>query len=145
MTSSFDRELRFQYPENWQLEEDPATGVPRTISVTAPSGAFWSVTLLLRQNLALDEMLEQYIETLDAEYSGVEQEPITEKIGQLPELDGRDVQFFCLDLLVRSRVLTTVKGPYHLLICWQAEDREFDLLEPVFRAISFSCLSDSPK
>ena len=46
MPAKYDRDgFAFQYPDNWVLEEDPSDGLPRTVSVTAESGAFWSLSI----------------------------------------------------------------------------------------------------
>ena len=50
--------------------------------------------------------------------------------------------FCCLDFVVRARVLATRVAVQTFVLEWQAEDREFESLEPVFRAISTSLFSN---
>ena len=139
MTAKYERDgLTFQYPENWQLDEDPLQGFPRSISVTAKSGAFWCATVY-DQGTAIDELTKQYVRTLEQEYEDLEQEPLELELAE-ETVCGLDLQFYCLDFLVRSRVFGLAVGERVVLLEWQAEDREFDQMEPVFRAISFSLL-----
>lgn len=142
MTAKYARDgIEFQYPENWALEEEPRTGIPRTISVTAAEGAFWSATLYLT-NQPLEQLQHQYAETLESEYDEVELDDVEFKLGEETIL-ATDFQFYCLDFLVHARMIVTTLGRYNLLITWQAEDRDFDKLEPVFMAITFSMFQNT--
>ena len=137
MTAKYDRDgITFQYPENWSLEEEPKTGFPRTISITAADGAFWAATLYLSDQ-PLKQLQHQYIETLEQEYDDVEIDDVEFPLGDETIL-ATDLQFYCLDFLVHSRLIVTELGTHHVLIAWQAEDRDFDKLEAVFKAITFS-------
>lgn len=138
-TAKYDRDgIVFQYPENWQLDEDPPQGVPRTISVTSDAGAFWSVTVYDRTQ-HVDELKREYLQTLQQEYEDAELDAVQLTLGSL-KLDAVDLQFYCLDFLVHSRLLVLEHELHCLLVAWQAEDRDFDKLEPVFSAITFSIL-----
>ena len=142
MTAKYDRDgIAFQYPENWQVEEEPRTGFPRTISLTAADGAFWSASFYLPDQ-PLRELQHQCIETIEQEYEDVEIDDIEFDLGEETIL-ATDLQFYCLDFLVHSRVIVTQIGRYHVLINWQAEDRDFDKLEVVFKAITFSMLQET--
>ncbi len=139
MTAKYDRDnLTFQYPENWRLEEDPPHGFPRSISVSAESGAFWCATVC-GPHESLDDLTQQYLQTLENAYEDLEQQPIDVKLDS-DIVSGLELQFYCLDFLVRSLLLGVHVGDHNVLLTWQAEDREFDKIEPVFRAISFSLL-----
>ena len=139
-TAKYDREgISFQYPENWQLEEDPPRGLPRTISVTSQEGAFWSVAVY-DASADTESLRREYIQTLQQEYEGVELDLLSVQIGDL-ELPATDFQFYCLDFLVHSRLISCRHGEQQLLISWQAEDRDFDRLEQVFMAITLTALS----
>ena len=142
MTAKYDRDgITFQYPENWSLGEDPRTGIPRTISVTSAQGAFWSATLYLTDQ-PLTQLQHQYVEALEEEYEEVEIDDVEFKLGD-EEILATDFQFYCLDFLVHSRLIVTQIGRLHVLISWQAEDRDFDQLEAVFMAITFSVLQSA--
>ena len=144
MPAKYDRDsLTFQYPENWELDEDPPNGIPRSISVTAQTGAFWCATVYSGET-PLQDLTQQYLQTLEKEYEDLEQEPV-EVAFPSETIPGTDLYFYCLDFLVRSRVLALSVGSRSVLLTWQAEDREFEQVEPVFQAISFSLLQDEPK
>ncbi len=139
MTAKYDRDgISFQFPENWTLDEDPKTGIPRTISVTSEEGAFWSASIYLTDQ-PLRELQHQYVEALEAEYEDLEIDDVEFKLGN-ETIVATDFQFYCLDFLVHSRLIVTQVGKYNVLIGWQAEDRDFDKMEPVFMAVTFSLL-----
>lgn len=141
MPAKYSRdEIAFQYPENWEIDEDPPQGIPRTISITADDGAFWSATIYLADQ-PLKELQYQFVDTLESEYDDLEIDDIEFKLGDETIL-ATDFQFYCLDFLVHSRLIVTTVGKHHVLIAWQAEDRDFDKLEPVFKAITFSLLQE---
>jgi hypothetical protein len=48
--------------------------------------------------------------------------------------------FYCLDFLIRVRLQAIASPLFQSVIWFQAEDREFDKLELVFKAISQSLL-----
>ena len=140
MTAVYDREeLTFQYPETWKMEEDPSSGVPRTVSVTAENGAYWCA-MIYDMEVSDDDLKQQYLTTFQKEYDDVETDAVVVSVGEL-QLDAIDMQFYCLDFLVHSRLMVRRIGNHRVLITWQAEDRDFDSLEPVFAAITFSALS----
>ena len=140
-TARYNRDgISFQYPENWELEEDPPQGVPRTISVTAKDGAFWSATVYQAAG-AIEELEKEYVNTFCQEYEEVELDPVQVLVGG-HRLGALDLQFYCLDFLVHSRLIAQHIGDHFLLITWQAEDRDFDKLEQVFSAITFSALQN---
>ena len=145
MTAVYDREeLTFQYPENWKFEEDPKNGIPRTISVTSKAGAYWSATICDSAR-STKELKQEYLETFKQEYEDLEMHAVEFEIGK-QTMEGLDLQFYCLDFLVHSRLIIQLIGQHRVLIAWQAEDRDFDKLEPIFAAITFSAVqSRAPK
>ena len=140
MTSRYDKDdITFQYPENWTLNEEPSHGFPRTIFVTAESGAFWSVAVYPRHEASLVDLSRQYEQALDSEYEDVE---FDDYEIDLPSgsISAIECSFYCLDFLVRSRTISVQLGDRNALVAWQAEDREFDQYDMVFLAITFSLL-----
>jgi hypothetical protein len=109
--------------------------------VTSAQGAFWSATLYLTDQ-PLTQLQHQYVEALEEEYEEVEIDDVEFKLGD-EEILATDFQFYCLDFLVHSRLIVTQIGRLHVLISWQAEDRDFDQLEAVFMAITFSVLQSA--
>ena len=131
--------ISFQYPDNWTLDEEEAASGNRSVTVYSPGGAFWSVALHPRgadptklAKAAVDAMTEEYKE-LDVEGA---RETLA---GHL--MVGYDLSFYYLDLIntARIRCVKTAEGACSVFC--QGEDREFDQIEPVFRAMTASLLS----
>jgi hypothetical protein len=77
---------------------------------------------------------------LKAEYADSEAEPVNEQIAERT-LCGYDLSFFCLDLTNTALIRAfRIAGVTCLVLC-QAEDREFEELAPVFRAITASLIA----
>ena len=142
MPAKYDRDgFAFQYPDNWVLEEDPSDGLPRTVSVTAESGAFWSLSIY-DDGTPPAILQQQTIEALSQEYEGVETDELEIEL-MTQQVDATDLQFYCLDFLIHARLIPIARGNYSALLIWQAEDREFDQLETVFQAITISMISET--
>jgi len=139
--------IRFPYPENWQLNDGHDPNWPESVSLQSPSGAFWSVTIHPASS-DVEELTSVVIDALREEYEDLEVESVSESVAGTP-VTGYDLRFYCLDLLVEGRLRSFHKGSRTLLVLCQAEDREFDKVEPVFRAITHALLNprliqDSP-
>jgi hypothetical protein len=77
---------------------------------------------------------------LQAEYPAAESEQASEEIlGQI--VSGYDVSFFYLDFVNTATIRTLRTPAATCLVLCQADDREFDALAPVFRAITTSLLT----
>lgn len=139
MPAVFDKlGIRFQYPDNWTLDETEALEGNETVTVYSPGGAFWSI-VIHPHGQSPAALAEAAVKALRQEYEGIEYEPVEETIaGQ--HLEGWDMNFFYLDLTSTAQVRSfgTDKATY-LLLC-QAEDREFAEVEAVFRAMTRSLL-----
>lgn len=136
------RGLQFQYPENWRLDETGFETAEPTVSVESPGGAFWSVTLQPAQvdpHTASDAVRE----VMEGEYDKVESYPVREPVGEF-ELEGYDLHFFYLDFINTAWIRSARFVGGTLLIHCQGEDREFERLEAVFRAITASLLMNLP-
>ena len=107
--------------------------------MAAPSGAFWSLLIFDRSKNAEQLMLE-CLKNIEEQYESMESSPISETVGGFAAL-GHDTFFFYLDLLITNRMRCITQGDFHFLIIWQAENREFDKLEPVFQAITIGFLA----
>jgi hypothetical protein len=133
--------IRFQYPENWTLEADNAAAAgQRTVSVYSPGGAFWTV-VIRRGRDDPDRLAREALAAMQKEYEDLESEPSRDKFGGR-ELNGFDLSFYCLDLINTAwiRAWRDANASY-LLIC-QAEDREFEEVSLVFRAMTTSLLAE---
>lgn len=129
--------VRFDFPENWQISEEHASGWPRSVTIQPPGTGFW----LLQVHEAAEprELTQHVLQTMRAEYPELEADSFLEMI-EATEVVGFDLNFYCLDLLIGAQTRSLRLGPLTLLILCQAEDREFDKLEPVFRAMLISLL-----
>jgi hypothetical protein len=142
MTGNYQRGgIQFLYPENWTLADDSMDAFPRTISVQAPSGAFWSVDIH-PFSVDPDELLSQVLEAMRGEYADLEAGVANEDVvGN--ESRGYDLFFCCLDFIVAARLRAFRRGHATYLLMYQAEDREFEQVEPVFQAITHSFLQEN--
>lgn len=143
MTAVYNRSgIQFMYPENWKISDDDMDNIPRTVSVESPTGAFWSVDI---HPFSVDHqmLLDQTLAVFEQEYNEVESGP-AEEIWLGEAVTGFDLDFVCLDFVVccQLRVLRHSHATY--LMTFQAEDREFQELRQVFRAITQSLLSENP-
>jgi hypothetical protein len=125
----------FRYPENWSLErEDQETGW--TVSVQSPDTAFLIVTFDADAP-DIAGMADAALETLKAEYPGLEAEPRTESIAGQPAV-GHDVRFFSFDLTNTAGIRSFRSESGTVLVLWQFNDLEEERSEPVLKAIRAS-------
>ena len=129
--------VHFQYPENWTILEESQEW-PHEITLESPSGAFWALHVYFPPTDP-SELASDALDAMRMEYENVEVEPVREMIGTVPT-EGFDMSFFYLDLLINCRTRSFTLGDKTFLLITQAEDRDYDELEPVFRAITISLL-----
>jgi len=134
--------IRFLYPDNWTLDEQEAIEGNRSVSVYSPGGAFWSITLHAR-SADPGELAATALATLKAEYEHTEAEPVSEQISGR-SISGYDLSFFYLDLTNTALIRGFRAADASCLVLCQAEDREFERVAPVFRAITTSLLATEP-
>jgi hypothetical protein len=139
MTAIYQNEnLKFQYPENWELSEsqaDPDQPFPKAVTLESPGGyIMWSMHLH-SVDTDVDEILDETIDTLRDTYEDLElsTEPV-----DFHEFEGKafGALFFCLDFLVRIKLQVYKTPEYNLMLWYQCEDRDFDQQQEVFRAIA---------
>lgn len=141
MTAVFEQHgLRIQYPENWELQQHQAGGQAVEIQIVAPSGAFWSL-LAFDRSADAEKLMQEILRSINEQYESAESNPVVEVMGRF-NASGHDTFFFYLDLLITHRMRCIESGDHKLLITWQAENREFDQIEPVFQAITVSLLTE---
>jgi len=128
--------VSFQYPDNWSLDEEPMTSGDRSVTVYTPGGGFWSLCIYPR-SADPKQLARAALAAMQEEYEGLEAEEIQENISGR-ELIGYDLNFFYLDLTNTAtvRCLQTDRATY-AIFC-QAEDREYDRVAEVFRAMTTS-------
>lgn len=132
--------IAFQYPENWTLDENDAVAGHESVTVYSPGGAFWSVSIhpfgTDPKNLA-----KAAVKALEEEYKELESEQAQEMIGG-HELTGYDLNFYFLDLTNTAAVRCFFTPLATYAIFFQAEDREFEQIQQVFRAMTTSFLQN---
>jgi len=137
MPQQFDKlGIRFAYPDNWALEEEEVAG-GQAVSVSSPGGAFWWVAIFEQRKPAA-EIARAVIEGLRQQYNNIDVEAVVGDVIAGQEMLGYDANFYCLDLLSTAcvRGFETPQCTYMML--WQAEDREFEQVAPIFEAITTS-------
>lgn len=139
MPSVFEQSgLRFEYPENWILDEASEDQVEQVV-VSSPNTAFWHLTKY-SPDADIELLFDEALAALRTEYQDMETEPAGDLLVEDRQLAGFDVGFICLDLTNTCwlRGFQTDDATY-LLLC-QAEDREFAQVSPVFQAMLASLL-----
>ena len=144
MPATFDNlGITFQYPENWQLDEEEMRGGQIAVTVFSPGGAFWSVAV---HPASADpaRMAQAALDTMRKEYEGLEAEPINETIAG-HELIGFNLNFFYLDLTNTAGIRSLRAEGTTYTIFFQAEDHEYGEIGLVFQAMTVSLLRDLGK
>lgn len=127
--------LSFQYPEDWQLEEETDEQV-WTVTLQSTGTGF----LLVQHDGSsptVEQMVDSTMDALRAEYPDLEEEEKLESLAGQPAF-GHNVNFFSMDLTCScwTRSFFTHEGT--ALLVFQAADFELETMEPVFQAICAS-------
>jgi hypothetical protein len=139
MVGTFDKQgVRFLYPDNWELSEDTSTADSLTVTLQSPGSAFWLLRILGCENPP-ERLIAEVLNSMRQEYGEVEASMLQQPLDDVDSV-GYDMQFYCLDLLVHSHVRSFVADDRTYLMMYQAEDREFDEVLPVFMAVITSLL-----
>jgi len=130
--------ITFQYPDNWQLDEEEMRAGQSAVTVFSPGGAFWSVAVHpASANPA--RMAQAALDAMRMEYQDVEVEPVSETVaGQT--LVGFDLNFFYLDLTNTAGIRSLRADGTTYTIFFQAEDGEYREIGLVFAAMTLSLL-----
>lgn len=139
MPATFDRfGVQLMYPENWQLTDLDAEGMPYSFTLQSQETAYWTL-YIYPPGHEVKPKVKEIVEGLEAEYREVEVIPTEETLGDT-KTKGVDLAFFYLDLLVEAKIRTLRTPSATLIWHYQAESREFEEREPVFQAIAVSML-----
>lgn len=140
MTVIYDKlGVRLIYAEGWKITEDELDAEPRTLSIESPTGGIWELMLYSDQR-AGGELAGEALSVMREEYEDLEATGYTTEFADVAA-SGHEIYFYHLDLLIHSRIMTAPLGEKTALLLWQAEDRDFDELEPVFRAMATTLLN----
>ncbi len=137
MSAVYDKlGIRFEYPENWKLDEQDALDGAPAVTVYSPQGAFWSVTLH-ESSAQPRQLIDAALAAMRQVYSELDVEEVVEEM-QGRESVGYDMNFYCLDFTNTSCVRSWRALDTTYLVLYQAEDREFARIEAVFQAMTAS-------
>ena len=134
--NSISGEFNFSTPTTGQLIPKASPGGPILSRCIARGANFWSVTT---EGPDISSLARHVVQAIQNEYEQCEFEPIVRRIGD-HQVDGFELNFYCLDFLITAHVLNVQSTQGQLAVLYQAENREFDRLQPVFDAISASLL-----
>jgi hypothetical protein len=136
MPAVFERDgLRFQYPENWQAEEN-AWEEGWSVTLQSPRTTFMLVSVHADRP-PVKELLSTALAAMREDYPDLEVTEAVEHIAR-QRAQGHDIQFFSLDLS-NTCWLRSFRTPQKtVLILSQANDLELEDTEPVLRAIRAS-------
>lgn len=130
--------IAFQYPDNWELDEEQVDHDTGFLSVTifSPGGGFWSV---LRHPIATEpaDAVKQAVDAIREEYDNLEIAPAEETVEGVT-MSGFNLGFIYLDLINTVRVRGFRTGDATIVVFTQAEDREQKKNGPVFEAMTYS-------
>jgi hypothetical protein len=128
--------VRLMYPDNWQLTDLDAQGIPYSFTLQSQETAYWTL-YIYPPGHEIKPKVREIVEGLEAEYREVEVIPREETLGDT-KTKGVDLAFFYLDLLVEAKIRALRTPSATLIWHYQAESREFEEREPVFQAIALS-------
>lgn len=133
-------DLKLLFPENWYLSQShqAADGIAYEITLENVAGATWSLTVCDSRQVA-DQFIDQTRQEIDRMYESTEwSQGGIEMMGQ--QLDGWNGYFFSLDLLVAVQIRSIDLDSRVCVVQTQAENAEFEQLDRVFQAITYSLL-----
>jgi len=130
--------VRVLYPENWSLLDVEVEDWPRTVTLQSAETGFWTLHVY-PPGQETQPLVEELTQAISQEFGELEVLPAKEVLGDT-STTGVDIAFFWLDLLVEAKIRYVHTPSATLLWHYQAENREFERIEPVFQAIAVSML-----
>jgi hypothetical protein len=125
--------LQFQYPDNWTVDEGESQETRSSVTVYSPEGGFWSITVHPQADEPA-ELAGAAVAAMREVYEQLDAEPEISVIAG-HEAEGFEMNFYCLDL-TNTAVVQSFRGPRATyVVFWQAEDREYARISPVFAAM----------
>lgn len=133
--------VRFQYPDNWEMDSHAILAGDREVTVYSPGGAYWTLSIYPRDSEP-KQILKDVLAAMKAEYKEVDHEWLHDAVHG-HQNEGCEMNFYYLDLTSTAiaRVFPGMWANY--LVFYQAEDREFATLSDVFSAMILSFLRES--
>jgi hypothetical protein len=130
--------VKLLYPENWSITDEEDEEWPRTVTLQSEDTGFWSLHVYPPGHDTAD-VINELIAAIGTEFTDIEVLPAEETFDDT-DTTGVDLAFFYLDLLVEAKIRCLATPSATLVWLYQAESREFEQMEPVFRAIAVSML-----
>ena len=132
--------IELLYPDNWKVVDEQPLSDPPTVTLQSPGTGYWNLTIY-PDSQEPENLTAETVDAMREEYDPIEVEPVECSFGnQLA--GGYQMEFFCLDFIVKARTIALRTTSQTLLFVYQAEDREFNELEPIFAALVVSVLSN---
>jgi hypothetical protein len=129
--------VRFEYPEDWELEETDH-GEVATVAVSVPDGLGFAVITTDVTCPDPESASQEALEALREEYPGLDSKPVMEAInGQATT--GHDIEFFALDM-ANSASIRCFRTPRRTVLVfgqWSdvGPERTADQIRHIFRSV----------
>ena len=127
--------IRFQYPENWQLEQEEIEG-GWAVAVQSPDTAFWMLSVR-QDEPEPGELVRQSLNDLRESYPELEADAAHSTLAH-HKAEGYDVRFFSFDLTNTCWIRSFRSDLGTILVMYQVTDLETEKQAPVLRAICAS-------
>lgn len=133
--------VRFRFPESWEVSEERSGG-DVSIAVNSPETSFWSVTLCFDKP-APERLMSSAVQAFQEEYENPDVYPVEAEVCHRRAL-GRDIEFFCFELLNSAYLRAFRAGRFTALILYQGTDHELQETRETMEEISRSleCVED---
>ena len=121
--------IQFLYPDIWEIEEQQ-DGDDVIVTVTNSETCFWTVRILAA-GPPPPQVVESCVSAFEEEYEDAEVEKSNDSLAQMPAY-GRDVDFFCMELMNSVALRSVRLTDFTLLLWWQSTHHELSEVRPVF-------------
>lgn len=105
--------IRFQYPEDWEVEVSD-DGPRTTVALHAPGGLAFALVTVDDSCPAPADLADEALEAMREEYPGLDVTPALETIDGHRAL-GHDLEFFSLDM-VTACAIRSYRTPRHTVL-----------------------------
>ncbi|RMG41925.1 MAG: hypothetical protein D6725_00605 [Planctomycetota bacterium] len=137
MPRTYDRHgIRFSYPEQWELTEERQPE-QITIGVSNAETTSWNLCLLAHRPPPR-QVLSAAADAFRDEFSELDEYDVAaDTIGGHRAI-GKDLEFFCLELLNSASLRVFQTEHYTVLLWWQGTDTELESTRSILEAITDS-------
>jgi hypothetical protein len=144
MPQTFEQaELKFLYPENWQIiEQQTDSSICQSVTLQNEGTIQWSVYRYDSQ-MDTEELIRQAVRAIHAEYEQHEETTSYQINVGNEKLVGIRMFFNFLDFILCMTAVTIFKNDATYLFVVQAESREYDENEIIFGALATSLLNNA--